>query len=382
VTGVLDGLRVVEFGSIGPGPFCAMMLADHGADVVRIERPGAGSGISTADPEYELLHRNRRTIELDLKNEVDRDAASDLVARADVVIEGNRPGVMERLGLGPEVCRERNPALVYGRMTGWGQDGPYAGLVGHDVNYLSISGTLSLIGGRETGPTIPLALLGDFAGGGMMLAFGIMAALWERTQSGEGQVIDAAILDGATLLATAFHGFRQGGVWSSRREDNLVDGGAPFYSVYETSDGEWISVGALEPRFYEQLLRVFGLQDSALPDQYDHASWPGMKARFAAIVATRSRDDWVAAAVGTDACLTPVLSLEEARADAQVSARGTIPLRDGLYQPAPAPRFSRTVADLRTPPAAASEVAETVEDILGGWSAHSTNSHRTQKEES
>jgi alpha-methylacyl-CoA racemase len=376
VTGVPDGLRVVEFGSIGPGPFCAMMLADHGADVVRIERPGAGAGISTADPEFELLHRSRRTTVLDLKDPADRNAALDLVARADVVIEGNRPGVMERLGLGPEVCRERNPALVYGRMTGWGQDGPYAGRVAHDVNYLSVSGTLSLIGGRETGPTIPLALLGDFAGGAMFLAFGIMAALWERTRSGEGQVIDAAILDGATLLATAFHGFRQGGVWSSRREDNLVDGGAPFYAVYETSDREWISVGALEPRFCESLLRVLGLQDAELPDQHDHASWPAMKEKFAAIVSTRTRDDWIAAAAGTDACLTPVLSIEEAREDAHVSARGTLPLREGLYQPAPAPRFSRTIADSPSPPAAA---PETINEILASWPDGPPGFQRHQK---
>lgn len=359
--GALAGLRVVEFGSIGPGPFCAMMLADHGADVVRVDRPGDGGSVTPVDdPRHEVLHRNRRSIRLDLKRSEDRDVALDLAAEADVVIEGNRPGVMERLGLGPDDLRARNPGLVYARITGWGQTGPYAQRVGHDLNYLAVSGTLSLIGPREGPPTVPLALLGDFGSGGMLAAFGIMAALWERGRSGEGQVVDASIIDGAALLATAFHGYRQAGVWTDRREDNLVDGGAPFYRVYETADDRWVAVAALEPRFYAALLHLLGLDDVPVAGQLDRAAWAPLRARFAAVVATRSRAEWVAAAAGTDACLTPVLSLEEAPQDEHLAAGSTFVVADGITQAAPAPRLERTPGSLRRPPARPGEHDEEI----------------------
>ncbi|RFA10465.1 carnitine dehydratase [Subtercola boreus] len=367
MTGALHGLKVLEFGSIGPAPFGVMMLADHGADVVRVDRRGAFASVTPAgDAREELLHRNRRSIALDLKTDEDRETARRLAGAADVLVEGNRPGVMERLGLGPEVLMADNPRLVYARMTGWGQTGPYAGRVGHDINYLSISGTLSLIGAKGAPPTIPLALLGDFGGGGTFLAFGIMAALWERERSGSGQVIDASILGGATLLATAFHGYRQTGGWSSDREDNLVDGGAPFYAVYETADRQWISVGALEPAFYAELLAVLGVDPATVPAQDDRQSWFALKKRFAAIVALRTRDEWVAAAEGTNACLTPVLTLEEARADPQVVARGGFEQEGGLHQPAPAPLLGRTPAARRTlPPRPGEHAADILTDWLG-----------------
>jgi alpha-methylacyl-CoA racemase len=362
--GTLTGLRVLEFGSIGPGPFGAMMLADHGADVVRVDRVGEFASVTPAgDARNELLHRNRRSIALDLKDEADRATALRLIARADVLIEGNRPGVMERLGLGPDVALELNPRLIYARMTGWGQTGPLAGTVGHDVNYISTSGTLGLIG-TSAAPVIPLALVGDFASGGMVMAFGVLAALHERESSGLGQVVDAAIIDGAALLATAFHGYNQTGDWSDERSDNLVDGGAPFYNVYETADHRWLSVGPLEARFYSDLLRVMELDESSLPAQNDKSSWPELRERFAGIFASATLSEWVERAEGTNACLSPVLSLAEARDNPHVVARGTILESDGLYQPAPAPRFSRTNGALRMPPPRPGEHSDSV---LGDW---------------
>ncbi len=363
MTGALDGLRVVEFGSTGPAPFCAMLLADHGADVVRIDRPGGESVTPAGDGREELLHRNRRSIALDLKSDADRSTATRLAGRADVLIEGNRPGVMERLGLGPSELRASNPRLIYARMTGWGQDGPYAAEVGHDINYLSISGTLSLLGPRSGPPTIPLALVGDFGGGGLVLAFGILAALFERQTSGEGQVIDASILDGVALMSTAFVGYAQTGGWSALREDNLIDGGAPFYNVYETSDHEWISVGALEPRFYRALLDVLEINDIDPAQQGAKSDWPTNRMRFAEIIRTRSRAEWIARAAGTEACLTPVWSLEEARSDPHALDRHVFDTSDGIHQPVPAPRFSRSTAGLRTPPPRSGEQgAEIVRD--------------------
>ena len=359
--GALAGLKVVEFGSIGPGPFCAMMLADHGADVIRVDRPGEFASVTpAADARNELLHRNRRSIRLDLKQRDDRETALNLVAETDVVVEGNRPGVMERLGLGPDECQRRNPGLVYARITGWGQTGPYSGQVGHDLNYVAVSGTLSLIGPREGPPTIPLALLGDFSSGGMLAAFGIMAALWERQQSGAGQVVDASIVDGAALLATAFHGYRQAGGWTALREDNLVDGGAPFYRVYETADHRWIAVAALEPRFYNALLEVLGCDDVRVDSQLERASWAHLRTRFATIFATRSSAEWVEAASGTDACLT----LEEAPLDRHLTAGAAFIVADGITQPAPAPRFSRTPGSLRRPPALPGEHDQEIRNTL------------------
>lgn len=356
-SGALAGLTVVELGTIGPGPFAAMMFADHGAEVIHVERPG---GVPAVGPignrRTDIIHRNRHTVEIDLKTPQGRDAVLDLVRDADVLIEGNRPGVAERLGVGPDDCLAVNPRLVYGRVTGWGQSGPKAGQAGHDLNYLAASGTLSLLGRAGQPPTVPLAFVGDLGGGSMMLAFGILAALHERQTSGRGQVVDAAILDGATLLATAFHGFAQLGQWDEhRRGVNLVDSGAPFYDCYETADGEWLAVGALEEKFYAVLLDVLGLDPATLPAQHDRVRWPELRRAIAGAIASRTRAEWAERAAGTDACLEPVLRLSEVRHDAHNHARSTMVEVDGLWQPAPAPRFSRTPAGPVRPSEARSE---------------------------
>lgn len=345
-TGALAGLKVIELGTIGPGPFTAMMFADHGADVLHVERPG---GVPAVGPignrRTDIIHRNRRTIELDLKTPEGRDAVLELVKDADVLIEGNRPGVAERLGVGPDVCLELNARLVYGRVTGWGQFGPKAKQAGHDLNYMAASGTLSTLGRADQPPTVPLAYIGDLGGGSMMLAFGILAALYERQSSGLGQVVDAAILDGATLLATAFHGFAQIGAWDeTRRGVNLVDSGAPFYDCYETADGEWMAVGSLENKFFLELLKVLELDPATLPDQHDRERWPELRAAIAGAIKGRTRDEWRDRAAGTDACLEPVLRMSEVRHDPHNDARQTMVHVDGLWQPAPAPRLSRTPA--------------------------------------
>lgn len=344
--GVLAGLRVVELGTIGPGPFCAMMLADHGADVTHVERPG---GVPSAGPigdrMVDLMHRNRRVIEVDLKSEAGRERVLAMIDAADVVIEGNRPGVAERLGVGPDVACARNPGLVYGRITGWGQTGPRAIQAGHDLNFQAASGTLSLLGRADQPPTVPLALVGDIGGGAMMLAFGIMAALWERSHSGRGQVIDASILDGSALLATGFHGFYQTGLWDqTRRGVNLVDGGCPYYDCYAAADGGFVAVGALEEKFYAELLCVLGIDPASMPDRDDRSSWPEIRRRFAEVIAGRTREEWAQAAAGTDACLEPVLTMDEARYEPHNAARGVLQFAGGLWQPSPAPRFSRTPA--------------------------------------
>lgn len=344
--GALAGLRVVELGTIGPGPFTAMMLADHGADVVHVERPGGVPNVGPiGERAADLHHRNRRFVEADLKTEAGRALVLALVEGADVLIEGNRPGVAERLGVGPDVCLARNPRLVYGRITGWGQDGDRARTAGHDLNFTAASGTLSLLGRAGQPPTVPLAFVGDLGGGAMMLAFGVLAALFERSNSGRGQVVDAAILDGAALLATAFHGFAQQGRWDAHaRGTNLVDSGCPYYDCYEAADGGWMAVGALEPKFYAELVAVLGLDAATLPDRDDPASWPQLRQVFTERIATRTRAEWAALAEGTDACFTPVLTLDEVRHDRHNAARGLLQFADGLWQPAPTPRFSRTPA--------------------------------------
>ncbi len=346
MTGALSGLRVVELGTIGPGPFCAMMLADHGAEVVRIERPGGVPAVGPIGaPDTDLQHRNRRVVEADLKTDAGRALALELIDAADVLIEGNRPGVAERLGVGPDVCCARNPRLVYGRMTGWGQDGPKAHTAGHDLTFLAASGTLSLLARAGQPPTVPLAFVGDLGGGALMLAFGILAALYERQTSGRGQVVDAAIVDGAALLATAFHGFAQQGRWDAHAPGtNLVDSGAPWYDCYRAADGGWVALGALEPKFYAALLAVLGLDPATLPDRDDRDAWPALRARFAATIAGRTRAEWTERAAGTDACLEPVLTLDEVRHDPHNASRGVLHCADGLWQPAPAPRLSRTPA--------------------------------------
>jgi alpha-methylacyl-CoA racemase len=351
-TGPLEGLLVLEIGSMGPGPFAAMIMADLGADVVRIDRAhGASLPGPNHDFRKEVMHRGRRSIAVDLKHPEGAAVVLDLAERADVVIEGFRPGVAERLGIAPEDCLRRNPRIIYGRMTGFGQDGPLSQDVGHDINYIATSGLLSLIGRKDAPPTPPLSLLGDFGGGGMLLAMGIMAALWETERSGQGQVIDAAMVDGAALLGTAFFGFMSTGAWRQERGTNLVDSGAPFYDSYETSDGGWVAVGAMEPHFYADLLAVLDLDEESLPGcQYDEATWPELRRVFTERFRTRTRDQWVAAAAGRNACLHPVLTMAEATVSEHARARGSFTEIDGIRQPAPAPRFSRTPATVTAPP--------------------------------
>jgi alpha-methylacyl-CoA racemase len=364
MSGPLTGIRVVEIGGIGPGPFCAMLLADLGADVLRVDRVVGGGLVGPSeDHSTELLNRGRRSIALDLKHPEGPEVVLRLVEQADVLMEGFRPGVTERLGIGPEECLARNPRLIYGRMTGYGQDGPMAQAVGHDLNYIAQSGALSMIGRRDQPPTPPLSLIGDFGGGGMVLALGIAAALVERERSGAGQVIDAAMVEGAALLATPFYGYVQTGAWSTERGTNIVDSGAPFYDVYETADGRWLSVAAMEPRFYAALLELLGLDAEELPGQHDRDSWPAMKDRFAAVIATRTRDDWCAAAEGVEACVAPVLGVDEVEDDPHLAARHAFVRHNGLLQPAPAPRFSRTPTALSLrPPLPGEHTAEALAD--------------------
>jgi alpha-methylacyl-CoA racemase len=344
--GPLAGVRVLELAGIGPAPFCAMMLADAGASVLRIDRPGPGRGRS----EHELLNRGRRSAVLDLKHPRAVDALLRLIDAADVLLEGFRPGVTERLGAGPEVCLRRNPRLVYARMTGWGQDGPLSATAGHDIGYIARSGALHALGRAGGPPQFPANLLGDFGGGGMLMAYGICAALVERASSGQGQVVDAAIVDGVvSLLAMPLMLMAQG-LWRDERGVNLLDGGVPWYDVYQTADGKWMAVGALEPRFYAALLSVLGLED--LPDRHDPRNWPELRARLSARFSERTRDEWAAVFAGSDACTEPVLSLNEAARDPHLAARKTYVTGDGMIQPSPAPRFSRTPGRLPDPPPA------------------------------
>jgi alpha-methylacyl-CoA racemase len=345
-TGPLAGLRVVEIAGIGPGPFTAMLLADMGAEVVRVDRVSA-----TASPavEGDVVARGRRSVRVDLKHADGRDVALALVDRADVLIEGFRPGVMERLGLGPDACLGRNPRLVYGRMTGWGQDGPLAPRAGHDIDYIALAGALRPIGRADEPPPPPLNLVGDYGGGGMLLAFGIVCALQERERSGRGQVVDAAMLDGAALLTTVFHGLIARGRWSDEREANLLDGGAPYYRTYRCADGEFLAVGAIEPQFFAELLQRLDLEPAEWP-QNDRSRWADQAEHLARIFAGRTRDEWASHFEGTDACVAPVLSLTEATRHPHAVARGTFVEQAGVRQPAPAPRFSRTPPQLPNPP--------------------------------
>ncbi len=333
----LAGLRIVEMAGIGPGPFCGMMLADHGAEVIRIDR-GVQPGFS--DPAKDPLLRSRQTIALDLKTPQGIAAVRRIAADADGLIEGFRPGVMERLGLGPDALLAANPRLVYGRMTGWGQDGPLAQTPGHDINYIALSGALHAFGRAGDKPTPPINMVGDFGGGGMLLAFGMLAALLHAQRTGEGQVVDAAMTEGSALLMSMIWGFRAMGRWSDARGTNLLDGGAPFYDTYATQDGKWIAVGAIEPAFYADLRRVLGLDDPLWSRQFDPTAWPAMREALATRFRTRTRDAWVEAFDGTEACVTPVLDYTEAVADAHNSARGTFADVGGVTQPAPAPRYS------------------------------------------
>lgn len=342
--GPLAGLRVVEFDAIGPVPLAAMILADMGADVLRIARPGAGSGVGELGAR--ILHRGRRAVPLDLKAGEGRAAALALAARAEIVLEGLRPGTMERLGLGPEACLAANPALVYGRMTGWGQDGPLARTAGHDLTYIAITGALHAMGAADRPPAPPLNLVGDYGGGAMLLLAGVLAALTHARATGTGQVVDAAMTEGTHQLLALFHGLRQEGQWSAAREVNLLDGGRPWYRCYPCADGGFVAVGALEPPFFAALLAGLGL-DPALYRQEDPATWAPMERAFAAAFATRGRDDWAAQFAATDACVAPVLTLGEAPFHPQTAARAGFAEREGTLHPAPAPRFSATPSAIR-----------------------------------
>jgi len=342
--GPLRGVRVVELAGIGPGPYACMLLADLGAEVLRVDRPGAGPGPGRSD----LLGRGRRSVALDLKRPEAAEVVLRLVERADALVEGFRPGVAERLGVGPAECLARNPRLVYGRMTGWGQQGPLAPRVGHDINYIGLTGALAAVGEAGRKPVPPLNLVADFGGGAMFLVLGVLAALVERAGSGRGQVVDAAMVDGVTSLLTLFYGLRAGGQWRDERGSNALDGGAPFYDTYECADGRYVAVGALEPQFWAALVDTLGLAD--LPGQLDVARWPELRARLAEVFATRSRDEWATVFAEVDACVTPVLTLGEAPGHPHLAARGTVVEHGGVRQPAPAPRFSRTPGALGAPP--------------------------------
>ena len=347
--GPLAGVRVVELAGIGPAPFAAMLLADLGADVIRVDRPGEPSLPVPLPPESDLLRRGRPSVALDLKHPDGLATTLDLVEQADVLLEGYRPGVAERLGLGPDDCLARNPRLVYGRMTGWGQDGPLAHSAGHDIGYVAVTGALHAIGRAGGPPQVPVNLVGDFGGGALYLVVGVLAALLEARTSGCGQVVDAAIVDGTAHLSSLVVGLASAGLWSDRRGTNLLDTGAPFYDVYETSDGGWLAVGPLEPAFYAELLHLLDLTDAA-PDRLDPAQWPALRTLLADAFRTRTRDAWTAVFEGTDACVEPVLSYAEAPAHPHLAARGTYVEHHGIVQPAPAPRFSRTPAVLGAPP--------------------------------
>ena len=361
MTGPLAGLRVVELAGIGPAPFAGMLLADLGADVVRIDRP-SGPALAVVPPEQDVLGRGKRSVALDLKHPDGVRRVLDLVARSDLVLEGMRPGVAERLGVGPGDCLARQPALVYGRMTGWGQDGPAAGTAGHDITYVAVTGALEPIARRGEPPLAPLNLLGDFAGA-TYLVVGLLSALhWSRT-SGAGQVVDAAMVDSTAHLTTMFHGLLAAGAWTDRPGSNLLDGGAPFYGTYRTTDGGWMAVGALEPAFYDELMHRLGID---AVDRTDRSTWPALRQRIADAFATRTRDEWTGEFAGSDACVAPVLGLGDATRHPHLVARGTFVEHGGVVQPAPAPRFSRTPGELdRLPPAAGQHTDEVLADWLG-----------------
>jgi alpha-methylacyl-CoA racemase len=357
--GPLAGIRVVEVSGIGPGPFCAMVLADLGADVIAVDRiPELPTPPENA--RFDILRRGRRAVGIDLKHERGAEVLLRLVDGADALLEGFRPGVAERLGVGPEACLARNPRLVYGRMTGWGQEGPLAQAAGHDLTYAAVGGALAHIGRRDQLPTPPLNLLADFGGGGMLLALGLLAGLLHAQRTGEGQVVDAAMVDGTALLMAPFFGASAMGFWSDERGTNLLDSGAPYYDVYRCADGAELAVGALEPQFFAALLEVLGLDPAEVPEQGDIDRWPELREHLSTAIASETRDHWLGAAEGRDACLAPVLTMGEAAEHPHVVARGTVVQPGGVPQPAPAPRFSATPASLDRPPAGAAQHTDEV----------------------
>ena len=362
--GPLRGVKIIELAGIGPCPMCAMLLAELGADVVRVDRPtDSGLGIGMA-PEHRLLHRSRPSIAVDLKHPDGVETVLRLVDGADALIEGFRPGVTERLGIGPKDCAARNPGLVYGRVTGWGQDGPLAGAAGHDLDYIALTGALDAIGRRGAPPTPPLNLVGDFGGGALYLALGVVAALYEARESGRGQTVDAAMIDGAASLMTSAYALRAAGVGDGPRGENVLDGGAHFYEVYETSDGRYVAIAPVEPKFYAELLERIGLDPGDAPHSMDRADWPASKAQLAARFRTRTRDEWCEVLEGTDACFAPVLGMDEAHRHPHNAARATFVERDGIVQPNAAPRFDRTPGGIRcSPPAPASGTRA----VLADW---------------
>jgi len=357
--GPLSGLKIVEFAGIGPGPFCGMLLSDLGADVVRIDRKGGRGGAKT-----DITGRGRRSVALDLKQPAAIEICLKLIEQADAAFEGFRPGVMERLGLGPDVALKRNPKLVYGRMTGWGQFGPYAQAAGHDMNYIAITGALDAIGTREK-PIPPLNLVGDFGGGALYLAFGLMAGVISARETGKGQVIDCAMSDGAASLMAMFYGFKAAGGWSDAgRRSNLLDGGAHFYDTYQCSDGRWISIGSIEPQFYALLLEKTGINDPAFQAQMDRSKWDGLREKLATVIATKTQDEWCAIMDGTDVCFAPILNMDEAPRHPHNAARKTFVEIDGVTQPAPAPRFSATPGAIQGPPPA---IGAHSAEVLSEW---------------
>ena len=353
-TGPLKGVRIVEFAGIGPGPFACMMLADMGAEVITLDRVGANKNMKS------VSGRGRKVVELDLKDKASIAQALDLLSNADVLIEGFRPGVMERLGLGPDVVLARNPRLVYGRMTGWGQTGPLASAAGHDINYISITGALAAIGGKDR-PVPPLNLVGDFGGGALYLVVGVLAALVEAGKSGKGQVVDTAMCDGAASLMSMFFDFSAIGRWREERDCNMLDGGAHFYGVYECKDGQFVSIGSIEPQFYALLRKVAGLDDAAYDAQMDAKGWPALKQKLAAVFKSKTRDEWCKIMEGSDVCFAPILTMSEATQHPHMKAREVFITRHGIPQPAPAPRFSRTPSTVREP------VTANLGDIVKAW---------------
>ncbi len=364
MSGPLKGVRIVEIAGIGPGPFAAMMLADAGVDVVRVDRVAAAGAKGSKGLSLDLMNRGRRSVAVDLKNPAGVEAVLQLVEHADALIEGFRPGVAERLGIGPEVCLERNPRLVYGRMTGWGQHGPLSHSAGHDIDYIALAGALHPIGRAGQAPVPPLNLVGDFGGGGLLLAYGMACALLETSRSGQGQVVDAAMVDGAAVLTTFIHGLRAMGMWTDERGKNLLDTGAHFYDVYETSDGHHIAVGAIEPQFYAELIRLSGVDPESLPAQMDRTRWDEAREILAKVFRSKTRSQWCQIFEGTDACVAPVLSLSEAPEHPHNRARGSFVEVGGVTQPAPAPRFSRTPGEILRPPPVPGEHTD---EALSDW---------------
>ncbi len=361
--GALSGVRVIEMAGIGPGPFCGMLLADMGADVLRIDRSSAPDLGVNFPTKLDLLNRNKRSAMIDLKSPQGLASLRRLLVKADVLIEGFRPGVMEKLGLGPQECLAVNPRLVYGRMTGWGQEGPLSQAAGHDLNYIALSGVLDAIGPKGQPPSIPLNVIGDFGGGALYLAMGVLAAVIEARVSGSGQVVDAAIVDGVSSLLSMHYAMKQMGAWTNERGSNLLDGGAPFYSVYETKDGRYISIAAIEGKFYQELLERLGLNPAELPQQHDRRGWNQLRACFTEKFKSRTRAEWCAALEGTDACFAPVLDADECVTHPHNAARKVFAQVDGVLHPQPAPRFSRTPSTLRnSPPAPGADTAQALAD--------------------